>query len=47
VRQGVAGVSLQMGRASFSIGAVNMTSQRKVAILTDTIEKQSGLDIPA
>jgi hypothetical protein len=34
--------SLQMGFASFSTGAVNMITQREVAILTDAIKKQSG-----
>ena len=31
----------------FSPGAVNMITQHEVAILTDAIKKQSGLDIPS
>jgi hypothetical protein len=33
-------------RGSFSPGAVNMITQREVAILIDAIRKHAGLDIP-
>jgi hypothetical protein len=37
----------EIGRASFSPGAVNMISQREAEVLTDAIKKYSGLDIPS